>query len=87
MFIKCIYYAIIIGMNHEKVNMDHSLTDSRTDNAGEGMRLLARIIARHLVMEKLRMDKQRPSGFSTPYLPHALVNDEVGDDIEKSSNV
>jgi hypothetical protein len=39
-------------MSQEKVNSRYSLTDSRVDNAGEGLRLLARIIARRLIARK-----------------------------------
>ena len=36
-------------MSKEKVNPVYSLADSSCDNAGEGLRVLARIIARRLV--------------------------------------
>jgi len=47
-------------MNPQKVNMDYSLTGSRVDNDGEGLRLLARMIARRLIARKSGANGQHP---------------------------
>jgi len=47
-------------MSQDKVNSGYSLTDSRVDNAGEGLRLLARMIARRLMERKSGANGQHP---------------------------
>ena len=47
-------------MSQDKVNLGCSLTDSRVDNAGEGLRLLARMIARRLTERKSGANGQHP---------------------------
>lgn len=39
-------------MSQNKVNQGHPLTDSRVDNAGQGLHLLGRMIARRLIEKK-----------------------------------
>lgn len=67
-------------MSENKVNPSpgYSITDRKLGSAGEGLRILARLIARHLLTEKLGMDGQHPSGCSTPCMPDALVKEEAG---------
>lgn len=65
-------------MGQSKVNLGCYIAGSRPSSAGEGLRILARLIARHLLTEKLGMDGQHPSGCSTPCMPDALVKEEAG---------
>ena len=60
-------------MSQEKVNPGLPLTDDRVDNASEGLRVLARMIARRLVARKSDVDGQRPR----PGLPPGGVNEKA----------
>ena len=60
-------------MIQEKVNARYSLTDSRVDNADEGLRVLARMIARRLIVRKSYVDGQCPR----PGLPTSGVDDKA----------
>ena len=61
-------------MSQDKVNPGYSLTDSRVDNTGEGLRLLARMIARRLMERKSGANGQHPH----PGLPSGGDDKKVG---------
>ena len=65
-------------MTQDKVKPDHTLASSKTGSASEGLRILARMIARHLLAEKPGVDEQHPSGCSIPCMPDTLVKEEAG---------
>jgi len=48
-------------MSQDKVNPSCLLTDSRVDNTGEGLRLLARMIVRRLMERKSGANGQHPN--------------------------
>ena len=61
-------------MNQDKVNPGYFLTGSRAGNAGEGLRLLARMIARRLMEGKSGMNGEH----SHPGMPSGGDEDETG---------
>jgi hypothetical protein len=61
-------------MSQEKVNPGLPLTDDRVDNASEGLRVLARMIARRLVARKSDVDGPHPH----PGLPAGVEDMKAG---------
>jgi len=61
-------------MNQDKVNPGYSLTDGRAGNAGEGLHLLGRMIARRLMERKSGMNGHHPH----PGLSSGGDNKKVG---------
>ena len=60
-------------MSQDKVNMDFFPTDSGVDSAGEGLHILARMIARRLLARKPGAIGQHPR----PVLPPGGVHKET----------
>ena len=73
-FYICRHHAIILNMSQEKVNPGLPLTDDRVDNASEGLRVLARMIARRLEAKKADVGEQHHR--SRP--PLGGVNEKTG---------
>ena len=62
-------------MRQKKVKLGQSQT-SRSGNAKQGLRILARIITRRLVKRKLDVEAPHPSGYGTPRIP-GIVGEEI----------
>lgn len=70
-------------MDHKEVNPGHAQVSR---HASEGLRILARMIARQLVAGKFGGNEQCPSGYGRPCMPDTLVEEEAGNGSNKGTN-
>lgn len=72
-------------MDHREVKLGN-VQETQATCTTEGLRILARMIARQLVARKFGVDRQHTFSCSRPVIPEALTRQEAGNGGDKGTN-